>query len=84
MTRETLREMALKALAGVGDSDLGEWEEWNDRAGVFHLRRRLSVDEQAQIGEAIDIRGTPEEAKRRSAVRPFLPPYLRERIDELG
>ncbi len=62
--RTTLRRFALDALAGVGDADLGEWEEWTGYA--FHVRRRLTPAEQAPIGEVVDVRGTPE-AKRRLA-----------------
>ena len=60
--RITLRRFALEALEGVGDADLGEWEEWTGRA--FHVRRRVSAVEQEQVGDAVDIRGT-EEARRR-------------------
>jgi hypothetical protein len=59
---QTLRTFALEALEGVGDAGRGEWEEWTGRA--YHLRRRLSVHEQAQIGDAVDIRGTAEALRR--------------------
>lgn len=59
---------------GVGDEASGQWEEYTGKA--FHIRRRLTVEEQASIGEAIDIRGTKEAMNRINAVRivvPFLP-----------
>jgi len=66
--------MAERALAGVGDPELGEWRE-RGRRGIVHLRRRLSADEQrrARIGEPRDVRGTPEEARRLRAVAAYLP-----------
>lgn len=60
--RESLRKFALDALEGIGDAGRGEWEEWTGYA--FHIRRRLSAQEQEPIGEAIDIRGTPEARRR--------------------
>jgi hypothetical protein len=59
---ETLERFARDALAGVGDASLGEWTEWTGYA--FHVRRRLSDEEQEPIGEAVDIRGTPEALAR--------------------
>lgn len=63
--------MALESLVGVGDAEAGEWEEWTGRA--FHVRRRLSPDEQELVGAVIDIRGTPEVDKRLAPVRHLLP-----------
>jgi hypothetical protein len=57
-----LRRIALKALEGVGDEALGQWEEWTGKA--FHIRRRLSNEEQLLTGDAIDIRGTSEAIRR--------------------
>lgn len=48
----------MKALEGVGDAGLGEWEERGQDA--YHVRRRLTVEEQAPIGGACDIRGSRE------------------------
>ena len=59
------RELAHRALEGVGDATLGEWPEAGN-AGVFHLRRRLS-DMECQLAGGLvvrDIRGMPEERRR--------------------
>lgn len=66
----TLRRFAFAALAGVGDPT-GEYEEFSGRA--FHLRRRLSLVEQASVGEVVDVRGTPEEERRLRPVLHLLP-----------
>lgn len=71
-----LRQCALEALAGVGDAGLGQWGECSGYA--YHLRRRLTAAEQAGIGGAKDIRGTPEAEKRYLAVRKFLPLKYRD------
>ncbi|MBO0794969.1 MAG: hypothetical protein J2P36_29030 [Ktedonobacteraceae bacterium] len=70
-----LRRFAREALKGVGDPDLGEWEEWSGLA--YHLRRRLTREEQELVGEAIDIRRTPEAIERCAEVARFLPAALR-------
>lgn len=74
-SREFLRTQVHEALAGVGDASRGEWEEWSGRA--YHLRRRLSADEQAQVGDAVDVRGTGEEARRLQAARAYLPAWMK-------
>jgi len=53
-----LKREAYRQLNGVGDPDLGQWEEWTGRA--YHLRRRLSAKEQGRVGPVVDIRRTPE------------------------
>jgi len=63
--------MAFAALAGVGSSLLGEWEEWTGRA--YHVRRRLRPEETAVTGPVLDIRGTSEAATRLAAVARWLP-----------
>lgn len=72
-----------RQLAGVGDAALGEWREWSGAA--FHLRRRLSVREQREVGPVVDIRRT-EEARRRAALLgprlAYAPPEVL--ADELG
>lgn len=72
LAEATLRRFAFAALAGVGDATLGEYEEpLNGRA--FHLRRRLSAEEHALVGEVVDVRGTPEAERRLRPVRHLLP-----------
>ena len=69
-----MRELALSAIESVGDETAGQWEEFTGKA--FHIRRRLTMEEQESIGEAVDIRGTAEARNRINAVRvvvPFLP-----------
>lgn len=68
-----VRHLAQKHLEGVGDTTRGEWEEFNADARVFHLKRRLSEKEQESVGDAIDIRNTPEQEKRWLKVRQYLP-----------
>lgn len=58
--------VARSVLMGVGEPIKGEWSEKGGSA--FHIRRRLSDDEQAVIGDARDIRGTDEEYRRMSAL----------------
>ena len=57
-----MRQAAMKALEGVGDSALGEWEERGEKA--YHVRRRLTPEEQVSIGVACDLRGLPEAEER--------------------
>jgi len=57
-----LEAEAVRQLAGVGDSTLGEWREWTGRA--FHIRRRLSAREAQRVGPVVDIRRTPEALRR--------------------
>ena len=59
------------ALRGVGSIRLGEWIEEGNRA--LHMRRRLTETEQMQVGDVVDIRGTPEATERLAAVRQWLP-----------
>ena len=66
-----MRYYAMQALDGVGDASLGEWGEEGDIA--YHVRRRLTLDEQERVGEVVDVRGTPEAQRRLDAVRPWLP-----------
>ncbi len=70
-----LRGRALIALAGVGDSRLGEWHEWSGYA--YHVRRRLSAEEQLVVGPAVDCRGTDEWQKRYEAMAEFIPKMAR-------
>ena len=70
-SREALRLLALRALAGVGDARAGEWEEWTGYA--LHLRRRLTEEEAAQIGPVVDVRGTREGQQRCAKMRRYVP-----------
>lgn len=54
LSRGSQFDIALDALKGVGDASLGEWRDVGDKA--VHVRRRLSVQEQAVIGAACDLR----------------------------
>lgn len=67
---------ARKVLTGVGNADLGEWEEFTGYA--FHLRRRLSKAEEGLVGVVVDVRGTPEAVRRFEAMRPVLSGVLIE------
>ena len=81
VTKEKLRAIAEQALAGVGDARRGEWHEWTGKA--YHLRRRLSDDEDKSVGPAIDVRGTPEGCGRARAIlvsRPSLRPLVQEEL----
>lgn len=60
----------MRHLAGVGDR-AHEWHEWTGYA--YHVQRRLTVDEQAAIGPAVDCRGTDEWQRRFDAVKGVLP-----------
>lgn len=63
---------ALGNVGNVGDAGRGEWRDWTGRA--FHLRRRLSAEEEMAVGPVVDVRGTPEAVKRYEALRNKLPP----------
>jgi hypothetical protein len=77
-----LRMLALRSLADVGDR-VYEWDEWTSRA--YHVRRRLTPDEQAVVGAVLDLRGTEEGWARWQAMRDHLPePALRLALEELG
>ena len=70
-----LRDCALLALQAVGDASLGQWEQYRNE--TYHVRRRLTPREQVPIGDAIDIRNTPEAERRAAAMQRFLPSYMR-------
>lgn len=61
-----LRRAAVVALDGVGNADLGEWEEADDK--YFLLRRRLSKVEELVTGPAADIRDTDDAVNRAAKV----------------
>lgn len=56
-------DQALRAIKLVGDVNAGQWIDYKNPKFV-HVRRRLTEKEQAEIGPAVDIRGTQEEATR--------------------
>jgi hypothetical protein len=59
--RKEMLRMANRVLDGVGDPRRGEWVEIGR---ALHLRRRLSAAEAAIVGPVVDVRGTPEAARR--------------------
>lgn len=60
---EAARRIALRALDGVGDEALGQWEQGGELA--LHIRRRLSLVEQIEAGLSMrDIRKTQEAMNR--------------------
>jgi hypothetical protein len=73
---ETLQAAALRALDGVGDPALGEWQEWTGRA--YHVRRRLTPAEAEPVGLVVDVRGTFDAEKRLARVGRWLPPRWEE------
>lgn len=74
---------ALTELDGLGDPAAGEWHEWSGT--TYHVRRRLSADEQRLVGPAVDIRHTLEASVRAAELRGLLrfvdPAILRSEID---
>lgn len=65
-----MKQIATAALEGVGDKSR-QWMEFSGYA--YHLRRRLTESEAANIGEAVDIRGTPEAMERFARISDVLP-----------
>jgi hypothetical protein len=85
--RKVRRKAALRALDGVGEKLLGEWHQDSPRA--YHVRRRLTPQEQQRVGDVLDLRGT-EEARARCASfldamvgHPSLPVMRQMAIEEL-
>lgn len=79
MALEHLEGLAYGILEGVGDAAAGTWTTVSP--GIFHLRKRLSEDEASLVGPVIDVRGTPEAARRLLAVEKFVrrgPPEMQE------
>lgn len=82
-----MREQAMKILDGVGDESLGQWEERG--ASAYHIKRRLTEEEQSSVGVACDIRGSQEADERLQRAwrwlgkRPrFILDFAREEIQE--
>ena len=69
-----LEEMCREVLDGFGDAALGEWTE--DRPKAFHLRRRLSTEEEKRVGPAVDCRGGDEATLRFEKMKRILPPQM--------
>lgn len=81
--RMALEAQAERELAGLGDATRGEWREFTGRA--FHLRRRLSAEEELQVGPVRDIRRTPEAQQRARALGKLLRLAPEEVLhDEIG
>lgn len=77
------RLLALRALEGVGDASLGQWEEGGRSA--YHIRRRLSMREQLERGLAMrDIRGTEEAAQRLAEIVRLVPQVAALALQEAG
>ncbi len=74
-----LQRVALDALQGVGSVALGQWEEWTGT--YYHVRRRLTREEQKQVGNMLDVRGTAEAIKRHAAVQCYLPAHMKNLIE---
>lgn len=72
------REIAERALYGVGDRRLGQWRE--NRGRAYHIRRRLTDNEAALVGPLLDIRNTIEADGRARAVALHLPPAFAEQV----
>ena len=62
--------MAMRELEGVGDESLGQWSERGRLA--FHLRRRLSREEEQLVGKPVDVRHTAEAWRRLREASVFL------------
>lgn len=69
-----LSEMAFEMLKGYGDESAGQWIE--SRPKAFHLRRRLTLEEQNRTGRECDLRGTEEGEKRFETMKQILPQQL--------
>lgn len=77
--RLALASVALRHLYGVGrtvvvEGHPHEWHEWTGYA--YHVRRRLTVEEQETIGDVLDCRGTDEWQRRFDAMGDALHPSL--------
>lgn len=72
-------QRATGALPGVGDVG-HEWHEWTGFA--YHIRRRLTPAEQAEVGDVRDIRGTPEAQARYNRCAALLPQVARRMARE--
>ena len=77
-----MREIAINQLAGVGNP-VREWPEFTGRA--YHLRRRVTLKEQAVTGDALDLRGTSEAMRRWHLAKLELPSAALDiAVEEIG
>jgi hypothetical protein len=77
-----LRQHAYDALIGVGDKSV-EFHEFSGYA--YHLRRRLTKEEELRVGCVIDLRNTEEALKRFEAIKASLPQQaIRLAMEEMG
>lgn len=74
------RQIALRALQGVGDAGRGEWEQASGH-GVWHIRRRLRDPEEGMLLVVRDIRGSLEEQRRLQVVWREVPALRGRRVD---
>lgn len=74
LPESTLRTYALEAIEGVGDAALGQWEEMGNN--TYHVRRRLTLEEQKLVGDVTDVRNTREHEERLIAIRKVIPPQF--------
>lgn len=77
-----LQGLALVALKGVGDKATGEWHEWTGYA--YHVRRRLTPEEQERVGPVLDCRRTAEFDRRYPAAVRHLPEAAKRMALEEG
>jgi hypothetical protein len=68
-SQHPLLRCAFEALIGVGNRKK-EWREWTGYA--YHLRRRLTPQEQLLVGAVKDLRGTTEGIRRYHAMPAFV------------
>lgn len=71
---QKFRALALERLEGVGDK-CQEWHEWT--GSCFHVRRRLTAEEETVIGPAQDCRRSGEGRRRYEAIKDALHPRAR-------
>jgi hypothetical protein len=75
--------MAYETMVDHGDASRGEWIE--DREKAFHLRRRLTADEESRVGPAVDCRETDEGVQRFQQMKAVLPHAIYPLVaEELG
>jgi hypothetical protein len=78
--RADLRRACERILRGVGARGRGEWGGFTGYA--YHLRRRLSAEEERRVGPAVDIRGTDEARMRRDLLLADIPPAMAALLPE--